>query len=300
MKTSLTIVLSIFLFSNGFSQTPTKKPAQDQLKNEIPKLKKDTLEQKQDIEVDQQDSVKVNESSLSDDSGAQVIAEPSPKSRQAILRVDTIIEQPIVVKYYRAVAPNDTEPRKKRKREGIKTLTGRMSHSGGFGALAFKSSDFKDKTMILSGLRGGWIVNRTLALGMEAYGIIPTTKHLGLDPDPGQEVRVLGGYGGMFLEPIFFSNEVVHITFPVSAGAGWMGYERVDGNNPLDGGDGLLDDDVYWYAEPGVALEVNIARNFRLNFGVSKRFTQDLDLINTESDDFDQVSYNLSLKVGGF
>lgn len=188
---------------------------------------------------------------------------------------------------------------KRRSRTDVKTLTGGMSHSGGFGAITFKSTEYRGENMVLVGARGGWIINRTLAIGIEGHGIVPTTKYTDLNPLVGEDATVLGGYGGIFLEPIFFSNEVVHITFPVSAGAGWMGYD--EGSESIgSGNEELISDDVYWYAEPGVALEVNIARNFRLGFGVSKRFTQDLKLYNTEEDDFNTVNYFLTLKIGSF
>ncbi|WP_422362005.1 hypothetical protein [Reichenbachiella sp.] len=218
------------------------------------------------------------------------------------VRVDTVTTQPVVIKYYQATEPyrpEEDEPPKKNKNQ-IKTLTGKMNHSGGYGAVSFKTSSFKDKTLVMAGIRGAWIVNRTLAIGIDGYGIIPTTKYQNIDPDDvTKEIRLQGGYGGLMLEPIFFSNEVVHITFPVSAGAGWLGYEDPDYEDFWDR-DNLVDEDVFWYIEPGANLEVNIARNFRVDLGVSKRFTQDLQLVNTLSDEFDEINYYLTLKIGGF
>ena len=62
----------------------------------------------------------------------------------------------------------------------------------------------------------------------------------------------------------------------------------------------VADEDVFWYVEPGVGLEVNLSRSFRLAFGASKRLTQDLDLLNTDERAFDRTSYFITLKVGGF
>lgn len=224
-----------------------------------------------------------------------------PKKQEPTL-ADSSEAQPVVIKYYQAIEEPEVEktnkPRKNRNQ--IKTLTGKMSHSGGYGAVSFKSSSFKDETLVMGGLRGAWVVNRTLAIGVDMYGIIPTTKYDNIDPDDAQKrLRLLGGYGGLMLEPIFFSNEVVHITFPVSAGAGWLGYEDPDHENSGHE-DNLVDEDVFWYIEPGANLEVNVARNFRIDFGVSKRFTQDLQLVNTPSDEFDKIGYYLTLKIGRF
>ncbi|WP_425391339.1 hypothetical protein [Ekhidna sp.] len=229
------------------------------------------------------------------------------KTKQKPVPADTIpkpTEQPEVnedetpkIIYYQSTEPE----RKRNRRQDIKTLSGSMSHSGGFGALSFRSTEFRDESMVLAGLRGGWIINRTLGIGVEGHGIIPTAKFD--DIETGEEVNILGGYGGMFLELIFFSNEVVHVTFPVSGGAGWLGYHRTneDVTMPMPGPvDNEVDSDVFWYVEPGANLEFNISRNFRLAMGVSKRFTQDLELINTESDAFDNLNYFITLKIGGF
>lgn len=209
------------------------------------------------------------------------------------------------IKYYETIPPREeTTTRyyvrsRSHNRSDIKTLSGSLNHSGGFGAMSFRATDFRGQTMVLGGIRGGWIVNRTLGIGVEGHGIVPTAKFD--DIDPNNTVVALGGYGGMFLELIFFSNQVVHITFPVSGGAGWLGYaldwEDYSGMNP----GGLYgDSDIFWYVEPGVDLEVNIARNFRMDLGVSKRFTQDLDLDGTTDKDFSGLNYFLTLKIGGF
>ena len=198
--------------------------------------------------------------------------------------------------YYQTIP----EQQKTHRRKDIRTLSGSMNHSGGFGALSFRSTSFRGEAMVLVGLRGGWIINRTLGFGLEAHGVIPTAKYS--DIDPMGDVVAFGGYGGMFLELIFFSNQIVHVTFPVSGGAGWLEYSRhFDGNNfQMQGDSDFVDEDVFWYVEPGVGLEVNLSRNFRLAFGASKRFAQDLDLAGTNEGAFDKISYFITIKVGGF
>lgn len=222
-----------------------------------------------------------------------VVSDTIPKSN-GNSEVSSENDTPKII-YYQSTEPE----RRKNRRRDIKTLSGSMSHSGGFGALSFRSTKFRDESLVLGGLRGGWIINRTLGIGIEGHGIIPTAKFD--DIEAGREVNILGGYGGMFLELIFFSNEVVHVTFPVSGGAGWLGYHRTNEDNTMPGPlEKEVDSDVFWYVEPGANLEFNISRNFRLAMGVSKRFTQDMELINTETDAFDKLNYYITLKIGGF
>ena len=168
------------------------------------------------------------------------------------------------IKYYETLPSdrdNHNEPERhyyvksrSRSRSDIKTLSGSLNHSGGFGALSFRATEFRGQPMVLGGVRGGWIVNRSLGIGFEGHGIVPTAKFDDIDPQ--NTVVAVGGYGGFFLEPIFFSNQVVHITFPVSAGAGWLGYvldwEDYGGTNR--GPNISQDNDVFWYVEPGVIL----------------------------------------------
>ncbi|MBV6646139.1 MAG: hypothetical protein KI790_11860 [Cyclobacteriaceae bacterium] len=235
-----------------------------------------------------------------------------PKEPKEVTKPDNVSTaepteiQPKII-YYQSSSDQDRKSRRKRGRGDIKTLSGSMNHSGGFGALSFRTTDFNDETLVMAGIRGGWIINRTLGIGLEGHGIIPTAKFDGIDPNnPENDFHILGGYGGMFLELIFFSNQVVHVTFPVSAGAGWLGYDRLDDatNFPQSGGDigtdDIVDEDVFWYAEPGANLEVNLARNFRMDFGASRRFTQDLELANTKSSAFEKWNYYITLKIGGF
>lgn len=183
------------------------------------------------------------------------------------------------------------------KRNDIKTLAGSMNHSGGFGALSFRMTEFEDETMVMAGIRAGWIINRTLGIGFEGHGIIPTAQLSGIDPL--QDVVALGGYGGMFLELILFSNQVVHLTFPASAGAGWIGYTD-DWETTSANSAGIIDEDIFWYVEPGANVEVNISRNFRLAVGASQRFTQDMELLNTSTNALEKRNYYVTLKIGGF
>jgi hypothetical protein len=191
------------------------------------------------------------------------------------------------------------EPPKSTKRDsdGIKTLSGQAGHNGGFGALSFRASDFRGETVVLGGFRGGWIVNRTLAIGIEGHGIIPSAKFNDILPD--EQAVLLGGYGGMFMEFILFSNEVIHFTFPLSGGAGWMGYHR-DWHADSDPMEQLIEEDVFWYLEPGAGVEINISKNFRLATGFSKRFVQDLEMTNTKSSDFGKLNYYITFKIGKF
>jgi len=196
--------------------------------------------------------------------------------------------------------PTD-EPAKSGKRDnGMETLSGDNAHSGGYGALFFKGSSFKNTSILMMGIRGAWVVNRSFGLGIDLNGLLPISKYDDVDPSGFSDAILLGGYGGLFLEPVVWSKKLVHVTFPISMGAGWLGYVEDWEDEYYYGGGDLLDDDVFWYIEPGINAEVNVTNYFRIDIGISKRFTQDLSLYNTPSDAFDKLNYSLTLKFGGF
>lgn len=232
-----------------------------------------------------------------------LLPQPTEKREPRMIEVDPVSTRYRYSRDYSNDYSRGNVKVKVRGDDGIKTLSRSSNHRGGFGALSFRTTEFRDEAVIMAGVRGGWIISRALAMGFEGHGIIPTLKIDDIKAPSGKSVIPLGGYGGFFLEPIFFSNEVIHFTFPISAGAGWMGYQE-DWENTLIGssvnGSRLIDEDVYWYIEPGVALELNVARNFRMNFGISKRMTEDLNLVNTENTAFDTWSMFLGLKIGSF
>ena len=182
----------------------------------------------------------------------------------------------------------------------METLSGENSHSGGYGALFFKGSTFKNKSIMIMGIRGAWVVNRAIGLGIDLNGLLPVSMYDDVDPAGTNDAILLGGYGGLLLEPVVWSRKVVHVTFPLSMGAGWLGYVEDWEDEYYYGGGDLLDDDVFWYIEPGINAEVNVTNYFRIDVGISKRFTQDLSLYNTPSDAFDKLNYSLTLKFGGF
>ncbi|MEP0367562.1 MAG: hypothetical protein ABJN36_07075 [Cyclobacteriaceae bacterium] len=230
---------------------------------------------------------------------AQPAATPTPTDSLPSLPP---VEEPVSTTP-RIIYYQDSKPDYKDKRNDVKTLSGSMNHSGGFFGASFRASEFNKETAVLAGFRTGWIVNRTVGIGVEGHGIIPTAKFDGIDPD--RSTVLLGGYGGMFMEFIIFSNQVVHVTFPISGGAGWLGYhidweeDRINDPN-FNSTNGLVDQDVFWYVEPGASLEMNVSRSFRIAFGVSKRFTEDFDLINTSGSDFENLNFFMTLKLGKF
>lgn len=181
--------------------------------------------------------------------------------------------------------------------DDIQTLAGSMRHFGFYGGLSFRSTSLNDESLLMTGVRLGVIANRSLGIGIEGFGIIPTNSFS--DVIAGRDVIALGGYGGLTIEPIFFSNRSIHITVPITGGAGWLGYHE-DWRGEFSFNHEILAEDVFWYVEPGINAEINISRVLRLDVGIGKRFLQDFDLPNTPSSNFETINYTFGIKIGRF
>lgn len=175
------------------------------------------------------------------------------------------------------------------------------THHGFYLGLDLRATNFGNDTSFMTGIKAAWIINRSVGLGVAGYGLVPSiTKDNIVE---GEDVRPLMGYGGFMIEPVIRSNKLIHFTTPIILGAGWAGYIydwEQDNNNGLDDRGDLIDDEVFWVIEPGVSGELNVAKFFRLNLGVSYRFTQDINLLNTSENALKGMNYSLTLKFGRF
>jgi hypothetical protein len=166
----------------------------------------------------------------------------------------------------------------------IKTLFGQQGHSnGGYGAFGVAYSMIDDVDAIVISGRGAWIVNHTLALGIAGGGFLNDYRYSTLYQE---DVNLTGGYGGLLIEPIIFPKSPVHLSVPIVAGVGGIAFTRAAyKNDPWEYEDYWVEDtDAFLVFEPGVEIELNLLRFFRLAFGVSYRMTSKINLVETPSD----------------
>ena len=61
----------------------------------------------------------------------------------------------------------DSRKNEKRRRKGdVRTLSGNNYHSGGFGAISFKGTQYMNETLMMAGIRGGWSLIGQLHWGL--------------------------------------------------------------------------------------------------------------------------------------
>lgn len=185
----------------------------------------------------------------------------------------------------------------------FKTLFGdkRITH-GGYGALTVNYSRIDSKDAILIGTRGAWIISHGFALGFSGSGFI---NDYSWNPAiaGGRNVNLSGGYGGLLMEPILLPKFPVHLSIPVLIGAGGIAYTSTFNPLPYENSDFELfveDATGYFVVEPGIELEFNVVRFFRLALGGYYRYTSSINLYDTPEDVLNGWSAGISLKFGKF
>jgi hypothetical protein len=185
----------------------------------------------------------------------------------------------------------------------MKTLFDGSSHSGSYFAFNFKGHNYFDEDVLIFGVKTVGVINRSLGIGFEGNIMLRSIEISDIDlkylPEGGS-MRPLIGFGGLLLEYILFSNQPVHVTFPILIGAGWAAYVRDWNEKVEDNEKELLDDAVFFLIEPGINLEFNLTRNTRFGLGASYRSTSNFDLESTGSKSFNGLNLNMMLKFGRF
>ena len=185
----------------------------------------------------------------------------------------------------------------------FKTLFGdRNVTHGGYGALTINYSRIDSKDALQVGARGAWVIGHSVALGMGGSAFV---NDYSWNPGllGGRNVNLTGGYGGLLIEPIIFPKFPVHISIPVLIGAGGIAYTSTYNPYPYDSQSfDLIVEDAsgYLLAEPGIELELNVVRFFRLALGGYYRFASDIQLYDTPPDVLNGWSFGICLKFGKF
>jgi hypothetical protein len=163
------------------------------------------------------------------------------------------------------------------KNDEIVTLVGNSNHIGGYGAFSVRYFDLDKRDGIMLGGRGGIIVGHGISFGLTGTGFLTQSIY---DPLLGEDAMLAGGYGGIYIEPILFPRSPVHLSFPITFGGGGIGYNTThyDDDNRYDWDDDYIGGAGFLLVEPGVEVEFNVMKYFRLALGASYKFTSDFNL----------------------
>ena len=175
------------------------------------------------------------------------------------------------------------------------TLIGGDIESGGFGGPAVKVTTLNGETAVFVGGRGGWIINHSFVLGGAGYGLV-TNVNAKITDSVHQFIEM--GYGGLDLEYIASSDDLIHLSIGLFIGGGGIGYkhgddddDRFDDHHPMKG---------FFILEPSVHANLNVTHFFRIAGGVSYRYVNGLKSTLSTNTDLSGPSVVLTLKFGKF
>jgi hypothetical protein len=188
----------------------------------------------------------------------------------------------------------------------IETIFSKRKGNGGYGAFSMAYSNIDGRDALVSGARGGFIFNQTLAIGIGGYGFVNNLDYSSYkNPNPEDRFMLAGGYGGFYIEPIVAGNKPVHVSFPIFLGMGGVALVENYGwgwdwdIDPYHWGY-EYDHDLFFVIEPTAELEFNMARFFRLAAYASYRFTSKIELYETDKDVLNGFNFGLTFKFGKF
>lgn len=159
----------------------------------------------------------------------------------------------------------------------IITLLGNSGDIGGYGAFSMRYFQLDNRDGVMFGGRGGVIVGHGISFGITGTGFLTQSIY---DPVIAEDAMVVGGYGGIYIEPILLPRFPVHVALPVILGAGGIGYKinHYDNNNWEHWEDNYTNGRGFLLVEPGIEAEFNVMRHFRFALGASYKFTTNLEL----------------------
>ena len=101
------------------------------------------------------------------------------------------------------------------------------------------------------------------------------------------------------MEYILFSNQKIHFTIPVVVGAAGIYIYEDDGDFFSSNFDEIENTAAFVF-EPGVNIEFNLFKFFRIDLGASYRMVSQTDLQYLSDDDLSDLSINAAFKFGFF
>lgn len=164
--------------------------------------------------------------------------------------------------------------------------------------LTMRYGEVDDADTYIGGIKVAYVANQQFEVGFEGNFIYSDQDVFNTALSRREDL--IGAYGGLHLEPIFFSKSRVNLSFPLLVGAGGIGV--IDDNFDEDFDEDLTEDDfdAIFVAEPGISALFNISRYLQIEAGVKYRFTSKINLVNSPVDRLNGFSGGIGIKVGVF
>ena len=160
--------------------------------------------------------------------------------------------------------------------EEFKTIFGGRD-IGGYGAVALGFSPINQDNAMIFSARGGVVMGHAVGLGIGGSGFFTEYQY---NPSLQQKASLAGGYGGAFVEFIILGRSPVHVSIPLLIGIGGAAYTTWDneGSNDFERENSIEQTATFGVFEPGVELEFNFTRFFRVAAYFNYRYASNIDI----------------------
>lgn len=175
------------------------------------------------------------------------------------------------------------------------TLLGGQFESGGFGGPQIKFTNVNDQFGVMVGGHGGWLINHTFVLGGAGYGLVNEVDAPS-EYETENDLFLELGYGGLYLEYINDSNNLVHFTVHTLIGAGGLTFSE----RRFSDHDWEYQKDSFFVFEPGVNVMVNITEFFRVGLGATYRYVDGIELSGLSGNDLSGPTAMINFRFGRF
>lgn len=164
------------------------------------------------------------------------------------------------------------------------TLLSGGIRSSGWGGPVVAFTSINGQFAVLAGGRGAWLINSRFGLGGAGYGL---TNEVQVEP-VGPPRQVEFGYGGVDLEYIINSDDLVHFTVNALIGGG--GITRTS----------IAATDGVFVLQPQANVDVNLTGFMRIGLGGGYRAVFDVDHAGFTNGMFSAAFGALTFKFGSF
>ncbi len=184
------------------------------------------------------------------------------------------------------------------------TLLPQKFASGYYGGPIFSVTNFADEVGLFVGGKGGWVVNRKFALGGSGallindveFGLKVPADSAGALADTTLTANLY--YGGLEFGYMDSPWKLFHYSVWLQIGIGLVGYRDYQCSSCGSRSD--LDNDLFFFTEPRIDLNLNVAKMVRLSSGIGWRYAYDIELRGISNQDFQGPIGVIAVRIGRY
>ncbi len=163
-----------------------------------------------------------------------------------------------------------------------------------FGAPVFKYSSIAGKLALITGVKGGWIINKRFILGAGYYVLSSNVSSDFTDTEYNKNLLIDLNYGGLEFEYLLLYDSKYNMTINMLLAGGGLNFYLNDISKKFSYRNLLV-----W--EPQVNFEIEILNWLHADAGVSYRLVSPYkDVYNISGDDLQGLNVILTLKLGKY